>query len=302
MPEAREPGANRQPGEGKGPELKHSTPEAREAACRTWPLGLRPNRCGSDPRTLTLHRLLYLQDPSTLLCDSSIPTPRVQLSTFPGGPALLGEENGNPLQYSRLENPTDRGAWRTTVHGVARVGHDSVTKPPPALLPALTTAGPLPAWVGTHSLASCGTRERQSWSGEPPTAGCPAQGGRGHRGGLMHLAVDSMRGGRGPTHTHQAALVACPACRPPPTGPHPRPQPQPHSSGGPDDCMVCKDKRRASEWSARTPPTMAPGPTGTLTSHWMFLRRRPGRLPGPDSPGPAAGHPSAMRATAPWRK
>ena len=26
----------------------------------------------------------------------------------------------------------DRGAWRATVHGVARVGHDLVTKPPPS--------------------------------------------------------------------------------------------------------------------------------------------------------------------------
>ena len=31
-----------------------------------------------------------------------------------------GEGNGNPLQYSCLENPTDRGAWRATVHGVAK--------------------------------------------------------------------------------------------------------------------------------------------------------------------------------------
>ena len=31
---------------------------------------------------------------------------------------------GNPLQYSCLENPMDRGAWRATVHGVTkRVGH-----------------------------------------------------------------------------------------------------------------------------------------------------------------------------------
>ena len=30
-----------------------------------------------------------------------------------------GERNGNPLQYSCPENPTDRGAWRATVHGVA---------------------------------------------------------------------------------------------------------------------------------------------------------------------------------------
>ena len=28
-----------------------------------------------------------------------------------------GEEHGNPLQYSCLENPMDRGAWQATVHG-----------------------------------------------------------------------------------------------------------------------------------------------------------------------------------------
>ena len=31
-----------------------------------------------------------------------------------------GEGNGNPLQYSCLENPMDREAWRATVHGVAK--------------------------------------------------------------------------------------------------------------------------------------------------------------------------------------
>ena len=31
----------------------------------------------------------------------------------------LGGGHGNPLQYSCLENPMDRGAWRATVHGVA---------------------------------------------------------------------------------------------------------------------------------------------------------------------------------------
>ena len=31
-----------------------------------------------------------------------------------------GVGNGNPLQYSRLEYPMDRGAWRATVHGVAK--------------------------------------------------------------------------------------------------------------------------------------------------------------------------------------
>ena len=31
---------------------------------------------------------------------------------------ITGEGNGNPLQYSCLENPMDRGAWRAMVHGV----------------------------------------------------------------------------------------------------------------------------------------------------------------------------------------
>ena len=31
----------------------------------------------------------------------------------------LGEGNGNPLQYSCLENPMDRGAWCAAIHGVA---------------------------------------------------------------------------------------------------------------------------------------------------------------------------------------
>ena len=31
-----------------------------------------------------------------------------------------GEGNGTPLQYSRLENPMDRGAWQAVVHGVAK--------------------------------------------------------------------------------------------------------------------------------------------------------------------------------------
>ena len=42
-----------------------------------------------------------------------------------------GEGNSNPLQYSCLENPMDRGAWWATVQGVARVRHDLVTKSPP---------------------------------------------------------------------------------------------------------------------------------------------------------------------------
>ena len=39
---------------------------------------------------------------------------------IPGSGRPPGEVNGYPHQYSCLENPKDRGAWRATVHGVAR--------------------------------------------------------------------------------------------------------------------------------------------------------------------------------------
>ena len=53
-----------------------------------------------------------------------------ELGLIPGLGRFPGERNGNPLQYSCLENPMDRGAWQATVHGVTRVGHDLATKLP----------------------------------------------------------------------------------------------------------------------------------------------------------------------------
>ena len=42
------------------------------------------------------------------------------LGLIPGWERSSGKGNGNPLQYSCLENPMDRGAWKATVHGVTR--------------------------------------------------------------------------------------------------------------------------------------------------------------------------------------
>ena len=42
------------------------------------------------------------------------------LGSIPGLGRYSGEGNDNSLQYSCLENPMDRGAWRATVHGVAK--------------------------------------------------------------------------------------------------------------------------------------------------------------------------------------
>ena len=66
-------------------------------------------------------------------------TPELNPGAFPGGSVVKkppanagdmcsisgsgrspGEGNGNPLQYSCLENPVDRRAWRAAVHGVTQ--------------------------------------------------------------------------------------------------------------------------------------------------------------------------------------
>ena len=41
-------------------------------------------------------------------------------NSIPGSGRSPGEGNGNPLQYSCLDNPMDRGAWRATVLGIAK--------------------------------------------------------------------------------------------------------------------------------------------------------------------------------------
>ena len=42
------------------------------------------------------------------------------MGSIPGLGRSPGEGNGNPLQYSYLENPMDRGTWQTVVHGVTK--------------------------------------------------------------------------------------------------------------------------------------------------------------------------------------
>ena len=49
----------------------------------------------------------------------NLPANAGDLGSFPGSGRCPGEGHGNPLHYSCLENPIDRGVWRATVHGVA---------------------------------------------------------------------------------------------------------------------------------------------------------------------------------------
>ena len=50
------------------------------------------------------------------------------IGSIPRSGRSPGGEQGNPLQYSCLENPMDRGVWRATVRWVAKAGHDLATK------------------------------------------------------------------------------------------------------------------------------------------------------------------------------
>ena len=71
------------------------------------------------------------------------------LSSIPGSGWSPGEENGNPLQYSWLENPMDGGAWRATVHGVAK----SQTQWATSLSPS-GDEGSMPAGVSLFHIVS----------------------------------------------------------------------------------------------------------------------------------------------------
>ena len=49
------------------------------------------------------------------------------LGSIPGLGGFARERNGNPLQYSCLENAMDRGAWQATVHGIIQSRIESDT-------------------------------------------------------------------------------------------------------------------------------------------------------------------------------
>ena len=71
---------------------------------------------GLDHFTCTTHATGFSggSDGKDSSCDAGDPGSALGSGRSPG------EENGYPLQYSCLENPTDREAWQTTVHGVAK--------------------------------------------------------------------------------------------------------------------------------------------------------------------------------------
>ena len=73
-------------------------------------------RVGHDLMTKPQYMLLNIggSDGKESACSAG------DLGSIPGLGRFPGEGNGNPLQYSCLKNPMDRGAWQATVHGVLK--------------------------------------------------------------------------------------------------------------------------------------------------------------------------------------
>ena len=59
-------------------------------------------------------------EPGGLLSNGVTPSWTRLSDLFDSSLSFIGEGNGNPLQYSCLENSMDRGAWQTTLHGVSK--------------------------------------------------------------------------------------------------------------------------------------------------------------------------------------
>ena len=82
-----------------------------------------------DPVSHSLYQAATDLGSSSAFCGASLVAQTVKnlpamqetwLGSTSGSGKSPGEGNGNPLQYSCLENPMDRGAWQATVHGVAK--------------------------------------------------------------------------------------------------------------------------------------------------------------------------------------
>ena len=66
-----------------------------------------------------------------------------------------GEGNGNPLQYSCLENSLDRGAWWAAVHGIAQIRTRLKRLSMHACEKEMATHSSVLAWQGQRILVGC---------------------------------------------------------------------------------------------------------------------------------------------------
>ena len=77
-----------------------------------------PGVTQSQTQLSTAQVVLVVKNPPVNTADKR------DLGSIPGLGRSPRGENGNPLQFSCLENYMDRGAWRATVHGLQRIRHD----------------------------------------------------------------------------------------------------------------------------------------------------------------------------------
>ena len=89
---------------------------------QSWNLNPGPNNSSVD--TIFKEPQIEYSDGEESACNAG------DLGWIPGLGRSPGEGNGNPLQCTCLENPMERGAWQSAVHGVIRVGHDLATNAP----------------------------------------------------------------------------------------------------------------------------------------------------------------------------
>ena len=84
-----------------------------------------PKQCGREKLLSSVGQLCYLG--RTMIISELISMPAIASCMFwtrtddlqnTGLGRSYGGVNGNPLQYSCLKNPMDRGAWQATVHGI----------------------------------------------------------------------------------------------------------------------------------------------------------------------------------------
>ena len=72
------------------------------------------------PRFISSHSVAF----SSGSVVKNLPANAEDVGLIPGSGRSPEAGNGNPLQYSCLENPVDKGAWWATVHGVTKVRHN----------------------------------------------------------------------------------------------------------------------------------------------------------------------------------
>ena len=103
-------------------ELKSLTQGPRAADGVQWELSFPPHHSRSKPAyTMWFSwELVFTRLPRWLSVKESACSAG-DVSSIPRSEKFPGEGNGNPCQYSCLENPMDKGAWWATVHGVTKV-------------------------------------------------------------------------------------------------------------------------------------------------------------------------------------